>query len=304
MRVGIIGLGKMGNAIAFRLLQAGHEVVGFDLNKQAQEQARSMGVQIVTELKEVAQGVDAVWLMVPAGEVVDTTIAQLKPHLKSGSIIIDGGNSNFKDSIRRAEELQKNSIHYLDVGTSGGLLGRDIGFSLMIGGDKKAFNNVEPLFKAIAMHNGYAHLGPSGAGHYVKMVHNGIEYALLQAYAEGFDLLKHGHYKELDMQKVSKVWSNGSVIRSWIVDLAHNVFQEDQDFKTVSGKIGGGSTGRWTVEEAQEQGIPVMLIEDALKIRNWSQKTGGNYATKLVALLRNQFGGHPVEKIKATNENN
>ena len=304
MKVGLIGLGRMGNAVAFRLLQAGHEVIGFDLDKSAQDNARSMGVQIVTELKKITDGVDAIWLMVPAGEIVDVTITQLKPYLEPGLIIIDGGNSNFKDSIRRAEDLQKSSIHYLDVGTSGGLLGRDIGFSLMIGGDEQAFKKMEPLFKALAAKDGYAYFGPSGAGHYVKMVHNGIEYALLQAYAEGFDLLKNGRYKDLDMQKVAQVWSNGSVIRSWIVDLAHNVFKEDQDFKTISGKIGGGSTGRWTVQEAHEQNIPVMLIEDSLKIRDWSQKTDGNYATKLVALLRNQFGGHPVEKIKATNENN
>lgn len=302
MKVGLIGLGRMGNAVAFRLCQAGHEVIGFDPNKEAQEQARSIGVTIASTLKELAESANIVWLMVPAGDAVDTTITELKPYFKPKSIVIDGGNSNFKNSIKRAEELKKNNIYYLDVGTSGGLLGRDIGFSLMIGGDKQAFKQAEPLFKAIAMKDGYAHLGPSGAGHYVKMIHNGIEYALLQAYAEGFDLLKHGRYKELDMEQIAQVWRNGSVIRSWIVDLAHNVFQEDKDFKTISGKIGGGSTGRWTVEEAREQNVPVMLIEDALKIRDWSQKTGGNYATKLVALLRNQFGGHPVEKIKATNE--
>lgn len=296
MNIGVIGLGRMGNAVAFRLKQAKFHVYGFDINKTAQEEAAALGVTIIDNLEQMPTHAQAIWLMLPAGSLIDDTLKILLPGMSTSTIIVDGGNSHYTDSVRRAAWLQQHGIAYLDVGTSGGLLGREVGFSLMIGGDRQAYQQLESAFKALAWPNGYAHVGPSGAGHYVKMVHNGIEYALLQAYAEGFDLLKHGHY-QLDMEQVARVWCNGSVIRSWILELAHTIFQQDQNFTDISGKIGGGSTGAWTVEEAHKRNIPVKLIEDALEIRYQSQQTGGNYATKLVALLRNQFGGHEVKNL-------
>jgi 6-phosphogluconate dehydrogenase len=188
------------------------------------------------------------------------------------------------------------SIHFIDCGTSGGIHGKDFGFSLMIGGDHTAFIAAEPIFKALAMDQGYAHLGPSGAGHYVKMVHNGIEYALLQAYAEGFHVLKNGSYDNFDLEKICSVWNSGSIVRSWIVELARQVFEKDQTFTNVSGHIFENKTGQWMIEEARERNIPVKTIMQSLDIRAWSRATGGNYATKIVAMLRQQFGGHPIKK--------
>lgn len=298
MKVGVIGLGRMGEAVVYRLLRGGHDVVAFDLDEVARTHAQTLGAQTVVSVEAVAQNVSVIWLMVPAGPVVDQVLEQITPLLQEGAIVVDGGNSHFPDSQRRAQQLKERNRAYLDCGTSGGINGRTIGFSLMIGGNKKAFTKIEPLFQALAAPDGYAYLGPSGAGHYVKMVHNGIEYALMQAYAEGLHLLHDGDFKELDLEAVTRVWMNGSVIRSWLVELVHNVMQEDQNVTNVSGKVGGGQTGRWTVQEADKQKIPVRLIAEALAIRDESQTTGGNYATKLVALLRNQFGGHSIEKIK------
>jgi 6-phosphogluconate dehydrogenase len=234
--------------------------------------------------------------MVPAGEVVDSVIEQIKPKLKPKTIIIDGGNSLFTDTIKRAINLEKQKIFYLDCGTSGGLKGKEIGFSLMVGGDKNAYEKITPIFDAIAAPSGYAHMGPSGSGHYVKMVHNGIEYAILQAFGDGFNLLKNGHYKNLDLKTIARVWSNGAVIRSWVVELLHEIFSKITDFEQISGKIGENLTGRWTLEEANKQKIDFEILEKALTKRSWSRKTGGDFSTKLVALLRNKFGGHKLEK--------
>ena len=235
MKVGIVGLGKMGAAIAHRLVQAGHEVVGFDPNGKALQAAQKIGVKKADNLKDLAQKARIIWLMVPAGEIVDNVLDELKPHLLGKDIIVDGGNSKFTDSIRRAEELQKLGIHFLDCGTSGGLRGEDIGFSLMVGGNQDAYDSVKPLLEAIAAPNGYGYMGPSGTGHYVKMVHNGIEYALMQSYAEGFHLLKDGHFKDLDLAKIASVWKNGSVIRSWLVEICHEIFLEKQKLEQLSG---------------------------------------------------------------------
>jgi 6-phosphogluconate dehydrogenase len=298
MKIGVVGLGKMGQAVAYRLIKGRFAVIGFDPDSTAREELKEMGGMPIDSVEELAKIVDVVWLMVPAGKIVDDVITAIKPKLKKDAVIIDGGNSHFPDSVRRAESLAQDGISYLDVGTSGGLNGRDIGFSLMVGGEKKVFDRLEPIFEALAAPNGYGYMGPAGAGHYVKMVHNGIEYALLQAYGDGFALLKkNNRYENFNLEEISRVWSNGSVIRSWIMDLAHNVFNKDQELIKVSGKVGGGSTGRWTVQESHEQNIPVPMIEKSLKIRDDSQKTGGNYATKVVAMLRNQFGGHKVEKV-------
>jgi len=296
MKLGIVGLGKMGNSIAYRVAKSGYEVVGFDLNKDAIKEAQKIGIDTVIDIDDLAERADVIWLMVPVGDPVDSTIERLLPHLHEGDIIVDGGNSNFKDSVRRSEKLKEHGIHFLDCGTSGGLVGREVGFSLMVGGDKKAYNKIVPLLAAIAAKNGFAHMGPSGSGHYVKMIHNGIEYGMLQAYGEGFHLLKEGRYKDLDLEEISKVWSHGSIIRSQLLELAHEIYAEKIDFSHIIGSIQEGGTGKWTVQEGKDQNISLRVLQESLDIRKWSRETGGNYGTKLVALLRNKFGGHEVKK--------
>lgn len=296
LKIGLVGLGRMGLSIAYRLVNAGHEVVGFDFSEQAGQQAQELGAAVVTQLTDITQNLDALWLMVPAGDPVDDVIKQVLPTLLKKTIIVDGGNSNFHDSIRRAKLLAEQGIALLDCGTSGGLHGRDIGFSLMIGGDKTAYEQLIPAFQALAAPNGYEYMGPAGAGHYVKMIHNGIEYSMLQAYAEGFDLLKHGHYHNLDLEKISSVWSNGSIIRSWCLELAHQVFKQDQDLTNISGEIGENKTGQWTLDEAKLAQVPMKMLDQALAVRAWSRASGGNYGTKVVAMLRHAFGGHPIKK--------
>lgn len=301
MNIGIVGLGRMGNAIAQRLVSAGHQVIGYDLDKEALKKAHEINVETVPSLEDLAFATRVVWLMVPVGKAVDDTLGQIMPHMKGGDIIVDGGNSNFHDSIRRAQMLKAQDIFFLDCGTSGGLQGRATGFSLMVGGDEVAYTKIHPLLIAIAAPGGVGYVGSSGTGHYVKMVHNAIEYAILQAYAEGFQLLKQGSFKDIvfDLQHISDIWLNGSVIRSWILELSRDVFREyGQKFEDVSGEIAEGGTGRWAVEDAQENNIPLRVIEESLKVREWSRETGGDYATKLVALLRHQFGGHPVKRKK------
>ena len=300
MNIAVIGLGRMGSAIADRLHAAGHTVFGFDLNGEAREHAQQSGIVVVGSLTDVAKQADIFWLMVPVGKAVDDTLAQLKHDVQSGAIIVDGGNSKRTDSQRRAQELAKDGIAFLDCGTSGGLKGREIGFSLMVGGDKKAYEKVVPIFEVVAAPSGYGYVGPSGAGHYVKMVHNGIEYALLQSYAEGFQLIRDGSFKsdKLDLEKITGIWQHGSVIRSWLLDLSHEIFEEGQEFTDVSGELAEGGTGRWSVEDASENDVRVPMIKEAVEIREWSRESGGNYATKVVALLRNKFGGHKVKKVK------
>ena len=296
MTVGVIGLGRMGEAVAYRLAQAGFGVMGSDPNSELKEHIEKEGIQFVS-LRDLAKKSDVIWLMVPAGAVVDQVVAALLPHVKKNVIIVDGGNSNFNDSQRRDKELSAQGFSFIDCGTSGGVHGRELGFSLMIGGDKKVYDRIEQLFKVLAAPGGYAYMGRSGAGHYVKMVHNGVEYALMQAYAEGFQLLKEGAFKsdDLDLVAVTKVWTNGSIIRSWLVELSHQIFVEDQKLETISGRVHESGTGAWTVEEAYREHVPVPLIEKALLLRKESRDTGGNYASKVVALMRNKFGGHAFE---------
>jgi 6-phosphogluconate dehydrogenase len=299
MNIGIIGLGRMGSAIATRLKTAGHTVTGFDIHHQTREAAMRNGIPIANTFEELVCDNDIFWLMVPAGDAVDSVLGHLKPLLKEESIIIDGGNSHFNDSIRRAQECALHHISFIDCGTSGGVHGIKNGFCLMIGGDKKVYEHLMPLWKAVAMSDGYAHVGPSGAGHYVKMVHNGIEYALMQAYAEGLHLLYMSHYGTgvLDLEQISALWNQGSIIRSFLLELTHTIYTKDQGFGYVSGHVAESGMGSWTLQEARRQGVPVSLIESALQIRSWSRQTGGNYATKLVSLLRQQFGGHAITEL-------
>jgi 6-phosphogluconate dehydrogenase len=298
-RIGLVGLGKMGQALAARWLDAGFGVWAYDpyVFNNLGDVLNHNNFKRMSSLEELVQEVRTIWLMIPAGDAVTDAVQKLAELCSPGAVIIDGGNSFFKDSIAHAQVLSAKNIIFIDCGVSGGLLGHEKGFALMIGGDTAAYEQNENLFRALAAPGGYAHVGPSGVGHYVKMIHNGIEYALLQSYAEGFQLLREGRYKNLDLAKISDVWHHGAIIDSCILKLIHQVFIHDQELTHISGKVAQTGMGFWTVREAHEYKIPVPLIEDAVKIRDVSQKTGGNYSTKLVALVRNKFGGHTVETL-------
>lgn len=298
MKIGIIGLGKMGMGIAARLQKATFSVIGFDPSPPAQEEAQAHGIDVAPSLKELAQSCTVIWLLVPAGPLIDTIIVQLAPLVSANTIIIDAGNSIFTDSIRRAQELKARNLHFIDCGTSGGIHGKEDGFSLMIGGDQTIYEKLMPLWKAVAAPQGYGYVGPSGAGHLVKTVHNGIEYGLLEAYGEGFQLLREGPYKELDLAEITRIWCHGAVVRSWLLEQAHEIFKKDQHLTTVSGQLDENGTGQWTVNVAKEYKIPVPVIEKSVEVRAWSRKTGGNFATKVIALLRHAFGGHFYKKLQ------
>jgi|SRR5581483_11835344 len=301
MNIAVIGLGRMGQALAYRAAKAGHAVYGYDVNQfpNFDKEIKDIGVVRVDTIHDFSRyTIDVFWLMVPQGAIVDQVIEQLCTFVQPGTIIVDGGNSKFTDSIRRAELLAQRSLFFLDCGTSGGIHGREHGFCLMVGGDKKAYDTIEDVLKDIAMPDGYAYVGKSGLGHYVKMVHNGIEYGLLQAYAEGFDLLKNGEFKKdhLDLEKIAFLWNHGSIIRSWILELVYDIMKEDQNLDAVEGNVAATGMGAWTVERAHLSHVAVPVIEQALKVRIASERNGGNYGTKIVALLRNKFGGHAITK--------
>lgn len=296
MKLAVIGLGRMGAAIAHRARSAGYCVLGFDPNLAIQKEMQEAGVQIYQSLDELAAEAQIIWLMVPAGKIVDETLAKIVASCKPGTIIIDGGNSNFNDSVRRAKELALKGLHYLDCGTSGGIHGQKNGFCLMVGGDLQSYQKIEPLLNVIAMQGGCAHVGPSGAGHYVKMIHNGVEYGMLQAYAEGFQLLREGDYKDLDLAQIAQLWQHGAIIRSFLLELAVGVFKEDQNLASIDGKIQEGGTGAWTVENAKKNNVPVPVIEKSLEVRAESRKSGGNFASKVIQMLRNAFGGHSIAR--------
>lgn len=297
MNIGIIGLGKIGAAIASRLIAAGYTVTGFDPNQKAQEDAKQLGIVVESSIGNVAHCSRVIWLFVPAGPSIDQIIEEIRLHGQPNDIIIDGGNSFFQDSIRRATHLSQSNIHFIDCGTSGGIHGKENGFCLMIGGNRIVYDNVLPIFYAIAAPNGFAYCGPSGAGHYVKMVHNGIEYGLLQAYAEGFSLLHHQtHFPTFNLQEIAHLWNHGSIIRSWLLELTIQTFKEQgQSLDTISGTIQEGGTGRWTLQEATRQKISMPALEAALTVREQSRENGGDYSTALISALRHAFGGHPYQ---------
>lgn len=296
MKIGLIGLGKMGSIIAQRLIDGGHEVVGYDTSNHAVERACQLGIKKAMTLEDVARECRIIWLMVPAGEAVDAIISTLFNFLQQGDIVVDGGNSYYRDSMRRAKVLEARQTFFLDCGTSGGLQAQEYGFSLTVGGDQTAFTKLTQIFDALSAPNGFSYVGPSGAGHYVKMVHNGIEYGLLQAYAEGFQLLKEGAFQGLDLQEIARVWNNGAIVRSWILALMEDILARDQDLSQVGGKVGESGTVRWMVADAQAHKIALEVINAALQVRLQSQQSGCNYASKLVAQTRHLFGGHEVEK--------
>lgn len=297
MKVGFVGLGRMGANMVKRLLKDKHEIVGFDPNEKARKEVEKHGAQTATSLEELVQKLEpprVVWIMVPAGNITEATIEALKGLLQKNDIVIDGGNSFYKDSMRRAEALKKNGIHFLDVGTSGGVWGLQIGYCMMIGGDKEIFKNVEHVLKTLAPEQGYAYMGQSGSGHFVKMVHNGIEYAMLQAYAEGFEIMAAKKDFELNLSEISKLWNHGSVIRSWLLELAESAFKKDPQLTAIKGYVEDSGEGRWTVAEAISEDVPAPTITISL-LERFRSRQPESFSAKVIAALRNEFGGHAVK---------
>jgi len=296
MELGVIGLGRMGSNMSQRLMDGGHRIVAYDRSAEAVRGVASAGATAAASLEDIARKLSpprAVWLMVPAGAPTEETIHSLAPLLSPGDVIIDGGNSYYKDSIRRAASLRKQRLHFLDVGTSGGIWGLKMGYCLMIGGDQEVFRRLEPIFRTLAPEEGYAYMGPSGAGHFVKMVHNGIEYGLLQAYAEGFELLHASPY-ELDLAQLARLWNRGSVVRSWLLELTEKALAADPGLATVKDYVEDSGEGRWTVLEAVERGVPLPVISLSLLSRFRSQQDE-SFGAKVIAALRREFGGHAVK---------
>jgi 6-phosphogluconate dehydrogenase len=296
MRIGMVGLGRMGGNMTVRLIQHGHEVVAFDPNPEARERAVGGGAMAAASLEELVGGLEApriVWIMVPAGPITDRTVASLAEQLSEGDTIVDGGNSNYRDSIRTAESLQGRGIAFLDCGTSGGVWGLANGYCLMIGGDRVAFERAEPIFAALAPQDGYAYVGRSGAGHFVKMVHNGIEYGLLAAYGEGFEIL-NGSVFELDLPAIAGIWRNGSVVRSWLLDLLVEAYKADGDLSHIRGWVEDSGEGRWTVQAAIDENVPAPITTLALFAR-FASRQDESYSAKVIAALRGQFGGHAIK---------
>lgn len=297
MELGMIGLGRMGANMTERLLSGGHQVVSYDRDPEAIQRLVDKGASGARSLADVVQQLTSprvVWLMVPAGDPVDQIIQQLLPQLAREDIIVDGGNSYYKDSIRRAQELKQSGIYFVDVGTSGGVWGLKVGYCLMIGADKEVFAKLEPIFKTLAPEDGYTRVGPNGAGHFVKMIHNGIEYGMLQAYGEGFELLQASEFN-LDLGKIAHLWNRGSVVRSWLLELAESAFTKDPRLSSIKGYVEDSGEGRWTVLEAIEKNVPATVLAFSLFARYRSRQED-SFAAKVIAALRNEFGGHAVKK--------
>lgn len=295
MQLGMIGLGRMGMNMARRLIGAGHEVVVFNRTAEKVQAMEKEGAKGATSLEEFVKKLKAprvVWLMLPTGKPLEDHIDALSKILSKGDIVIEGGNSYFKDDIRHYDELKKKGIHYMDAGVSGGVWGLKIGYCLMLGGDAADFKHVEPILKDLAPKDGYLLCGGPGAGHYVKMVHNGIEYGMMQAYAEGFELLQASPYKP-DSQKVANLWNQGSVVRSWLLELAADAFKEDADLSGVAGYVEDSGEGRWTAQQAIELGVSAPVLTQSLYQRFMSRQKDA-FSNKVLAALRNKFGGHAV----------
>jgi 6-phosphogluconate dehydrogenase len=295
-RYGVVGLGRMGGSLVRNMHKAGLHAVVYDLNPESVAELIAEGATGVADLPGLAAALPSprvIWMMVPAGPAVDSIIQQLRPHLSVGDVVIDGGNSFYRDSVRRGEELKALGVHYLDCGSSGGQEGALNGLCLMVGGERAAFELAEPLFRSIAQPGGYEYVGPSGAGHFVKMVHNAIEYGMLQAIGEGFELLDAGPYA-LDLPKVAQLWNHGSVVRSWLMELTARALEKDPHLEAISGSIGGGSTGSWAVEEAWKAGVPMPAIATSYMMRLRSRQED-TFSGKVIAALRWEFGRHEVK---------
>jgi 6-phosphogluconate dehydrogenase len=300
MKIGMVGLGRMGGNMTIRLIRDGHEVVGFARSAENRAVVVKEGAEEATSLAEVVEKLQPpriVWTMVPAGPATEQTIDELSRLMSEGDSIIDGGNSNYRDSIARAERLKQRGILFLDCGTSGGIWGLANGYCLMIGGERKAFDRAEPIFKSLAPANGYAHVGLSGAGHFVKMVHNGIEYGLLAAYGEGFEILKGSDF-ELDLPTIAGIWRYGSVVRSWLLELLVGAYETDAALAHVRGYVEDSGEGRWTVQAAIDEHVPAPITALALFAR-FASRQEESYAAKVIAALRQEFGGHAVKTEEA-----
>lgn len=297
MKIGIVGLGKMGLNMALRLREGGHDIVAYDHHAENLDVLTKAGGSSAKDLTDLVQKLEAprcVWLMIGAGKATERALQEVAPQLSPGDIVVDGGNANYHDSKRRAQWLEGQNIRFLDAGTSGGIWGRKVGYCLMIGGDAGAFKHLEPVFKTLAPPDGFLHVGPAGAGHFTKMIHNGIEYGLLQAYAEGFELLEKSDY-DLDLLKVAHLWNQGSVVRSWLLELAELTFEKNGDLEDVLDYVEDSGEGRWTVEEAIHKSVPAPVITLSLLARFRSRQES-SFSAKFIAALRNEFGGHAVKK--------
>ena len=300
MELGLIGLGKMGGNMAERLRLAGHKVVGFDFSADAVKKlndAGSIGVNTLEDLVKNLQAPRAIWIMVPAGDPVDETIAKLKPLMQKGDIFIDGGNSNYKDTQRRHDVLKAEGFEFVDVGTSGGIWGITEGYSMMIGGDVDVVERLRPIFETLApgADKGWGRVGPSGAGHFVKMVHNGIEYGVMQAYAEGFSIMKAKKPLDLDLTQISEIWRYGSVVRSWLLDLTADALKKNPTLEGLEAYVPDSGEGRWTVFEAIDLNVSAPVITESL-IRRLRSREENNFTDRMLSVMRNEFGGHAVKK--------
>jgi 6-phosphogluconate dehydrogenase len=300
MELGLIGLGKMGGNMAERLRLAGHKVVGFDFSADAVKkltEAGSVGVNSLEDLVKNLQAPRAIWLMVPSGEPVDQTIAKLKPLMQKGDIFIDGGNSNYKDSQRRHDALKDEGFEFVDVGTSGGIWGITEGYSMMIGGDVEVVDGLRPIFATLAPSptTGWGRVGPSGSGHFVKMIHNGIEYGMMEAYAEGFSIMKAKKVLGLDMTQIAEIWRYGSVVRSWLLDLTADALKKNPELEGLEAYVPDSGEGRWTVFEAIDLNVSAPVITEAL-IRRVRSREENNFTDRMLSVMRNEFGGHAVKK--------
>jgi 6-phosphogluconate dehydrogenase len=300
MQLGMIGLGRMGGSMAQRLLQSGHQIVAYDRDDGAVQAAVGHGATAAESPADLVSRLDApraVWIMLPSGDVTEAGVDELLGLLSPGDTIIDGGNSNYKDSIRRSENAAGHGVDFLDAGTSGGIWGLQEGYALMVGGDKIAYERLESIFQSLApaADRGVGRVGPSGAGHFTKMIHNGIEYGMMQAYAEGFEILAAKSELAEDLEQIAKIWQHGSVVRSWLLDLAVAALEEDGDLSSLTSYVDDSGEGRWTVQESVNLGVPAPVITASLQAR-FRSRQANPFGGRMLAALRNQFGGHAVHK--------
>jgi 6-phosphogluconate dehydrogenase len=300
MELGMIGLGRMGANMTERLLNGDHRVVAYDRSKEAVDRMADVGATAADSIESLVEQLApprAIWIMVPAGDPVDETIEALVPLLAGDDVILDGGNSNYKDTVRRGATIEKRGMHFIDVGTSGGVWGLKEGYSLMVGGSDGIVERIQPILETLApgSNQGWGHVGPTGAGHFVKMVHNGIEYGMMQAFAEGFSLMRHKTDFALDLHQVAEIWRHGSVVRSWLLDLTARALAEDQTLENIAPYVQDSGEGRWTVYESIELDVPAPVTALSL-IQRIRSRDGESYADRLLAAMRNQFGGHAIKR--------
>ena len=296
LRLGMIGLGRMGGNMAVRLIRNGHQVVGHARSERSRQEAATQGAEVAESVEELVKALDPpriVWVMVPAGDPTEQVVSELGERLDPGDIVVDGGNSLFRESVRRAAELSRRDIRFVDAGVSGGVWGLREGYCMMLGGDSEAIDRLRPALDALAPEDGWAHVGASGSGHFVKMVHNGIEYGLLQAYGEGFEILEKSIY-ELDLHQIAELWRHGAVVRSWLLDLLASALSKDPGLREVAGYVEDSGEGRWTVLAAMDEDVPAPITALSLFAR-FASRQDESFAAKVIAALRHEFGGHAVK---------